>query len=344
MRIAVAPVLAENPYQQILERELEALGATFEHPRRLTLRWALRTSVAVLHLHWIEYLTGSHATESLHRPRVALRTARLFAVLLVLRARGVRLVWTVHNLRPHDARHPRFDLVVARLVARLAHRLIAHSRYAAQVVQRTYGVGDVSVAYHGGYEDQYRAEGVDRAAARLRLGLPEDAHVVLAFGLIRAYKRIPELIARFRDLIDPDRRLVVAGRPASAGLEAEVRAAAADDRRVILMLSHIPDDQVAELHLAADVAVLAYRDVFSSGALMLALSLGVPVVAPQGSTADELAGPPAVEPYVGTDVGGALARTKPIDRDAARRAALEAARRFPWSAAARTVMACYRGD
>jgi beta-1,4-mannosyltransferase len=129
VRVAVAPVLAQNPYQQLLERELQALGVTFEHPR-LTRRWALRTRVGVLHLHWLEYITGSHAAESLHLLRVALRTVRFLTVLLLLRARGVRVVWTVHNLLPHDARDPRFDLAVARLVARLADRVIVHSRHA----------------------------------------------------------------------------------------------------------------------------------------------------------------------------------------------------------------------
>jgi beta-1,4-mannosyltransferase len=342
VRTAVAPLLAENPYQQILERELERLGATFEHPRRLTVRWALGTSVAVLHLHWLEYLTGSHVSEPLHAPRVALRTGRLLVVLLLLRARGVRLVWTVHNLRPHDARHPRFDLAVSRLVARLADHLIAHSRYAAELVRREYGVGEVTVAYHGAYEDEYRADGVNREAVRRRLGFPDDAHVVLAFGLIRPYKRIPELIAAFRQLADPDLRLIVAGRPASAAVEREVRRAATGDPRVTLMMGHVSNDQVAELHRAADVAALAYRDVFSSSALMLALSLGVPVVAPQGTTADELAGPPAVEPYVAHELASVLARTKRTDREAARKAALDVAHRFPWSAMAETVMACYR--
>jgi beta-1,4-mannosyltransferase len=342
VRVAVAPVLAENPYQQLLERELRALGATFEHPK-LTLRWGLRTRADVLHLHWLEYVTGSHAAESLHVVRVALRTARLFAVLLVLRARGVRVVWTVHNLRPHDAHHARFDLAVSRLVARLADRVIAHSHHAAKLIERTYGVRGVAVAYHGGYEDHYESDGVDRSAVRRHLRLPEEAHVVLAFGQVRAYKQIPELITAFRTLPDGDLRLVVAGRPDSESLETRVRDAAAGDDRVMLIMAHVPDRDVSELHAVADVAVLGYREVFSSGALMLALSLGVPVVAPRGGAASELGGPPAIELYAGPELASAIARTRGSNSDTARRAARDTAQRFPWSATARTVMECYRG-
>jgi beta-1,4-mannosyltransferase len=342
VRVAVAPVLAENPYQQLLECELRALGATFEHPK-LTLRWTLRTRAEILHLHWLEYVTGSHVEESRHVARVALRTARLFAVLLMLRARGVRVVWTVHNLRPHDARHARFDLAVSRLVARLADRVIAHSHHAAQLIERTYGVRGVAVAYHGGYEAHYERDGVDRSAVRRHLRLPEEAHVALAFGQVRAYKHIPELITAFRTLPDSDLRLIVAGRPESECLETRVRNAAAGDERVTLIMGHIPDREVSELHAAADVAVFAYHEVFSSGALMLALSLGVPVVVPRGGTADELGGPPAIELYAGPDLESAIARTRRSNSDTARRAARETAQRFPWSATARKVMECYHG-
>jgi beta-1,4-mannosyltransferase len=341
VRVAVAPVLAENPYQELLERELRALGATFEHPR-LALRWALRTRVDVLHLHWLEYVTGSHAVESFHVTRVALRTARLFAVLLMLRARGARVVWTVHNLRPHDARHARFDLNVSRLVARLADRVIAHSHHAAQLIERTYGVRGVAVAYHGGYEDHYESDAVDRGAVRRHLRLPDEAHVALAFGQIRAYKQVPELISAFRTLPGSDLRLIVAGRPDSESLETRVRDAAAGDDRITLIMKHVPDRDVSELHAVADVAVLAYREVFSSGVLMLALSLGVPVIAPRGGTADELGGPPAIELYAGSELATAIARTRGSNSDTARRAARETAQRFPWSATAQTVMECYR--
>jgi beta-1,4-mannosyltransferase len=340
----VAPVLAENPYQQLLERELERLGARFEHPPALTARWALRTRAAVLHLHWLEYVTGSHAVERLHSARVALRTARLLTVLGVLRARRVRLVWTVHNLRPHEGTYRRFDLAIARIVARRADAVIVHSRHAAALVRRAYGVREVTVAHHGGYEGRYPVDGLDRAEVRRRLGLPAEAHVVLAFGLVRRYKRLPELIAAVRSLPDPDLCLVVAGRAVPAQLEAAVRDAAADDPRIVLRLGHVPDAQVAELHAAADVAAIAYGDVFSSGALMLALSLGVPVVAPADSTADELARPPAVQAYHEGGLAAALARSRAVEPATARQAALEAAARYPWSAAAATIMASYRAE
>jgi glycosyltransferase involved in cell wall biosynthesis len=314
----------------------------FDDPRRLTVRWALATPVDVLHLHWLEYLTGSHMTERWHGPKLLLRAARLLAVVAVLKARRVRLVWSVHNLRPHDARHPRFDLAMSRIIARLADRIIASSHYAAGLVRDVYRVDRVTVGYHGTLEGEFPTAERDRAQARRALGIPEDAHVLLAFGLIRAYKQIPQLITEFRALPDAGLRLIVAGRPLPASVGEAVRAAAGDDARIVLLLDHVPDEQVSELHLAADVAVLPYRDVFSSSALLLALSLGLPVVARAGTTADEVAAPDALVAYRDGELAAALARTRGMDRARAREAALSSARRFPWSATAERVLACYR--
>jgi glycosyltransferase involved in cell wall biosynthesis len=60
---------------------------------------------------------------------------------------------------------------------------------------------------------------------------------------------------------------------------AAVERAAAADRRIIPLLAHVADERVAELHAAADAAVVARADGGTSGALALALTLGLPAVA-----------------------------------------------------------------
>jgi beta-1,4-mannosyltransferase len=134
---------------------------------------------------------------------------------------------------------------------------------------------------------------------------------------------------------------VVAGSPRDEGVREEVEAAAAGDPRVLLRLDFIADDEVADLHEAADVAVLGYREVFSSGALLLALSLGLPLIAPaEGSTA-EIGGPPAIRPFAPGELAAALAAAQAeitaADRDAAR----AVADRYDWASIAERTLAAY---
>jgi hypothetical protein len=58
------------------------------------------------------------------------------------------------------------------------------------------------------------------------------------------------------------------------------------DKRVVVDARLIPDDEVSTFHRRAHAAIFAYRDVFSSGAPVLALSYGLSVVAPAVSKGD----------------------------------------------------------
>ncbi|HEY7623104.1 MAG TPA: glycosyltransferase [Solirubrobacteraceae bacterium] len=336
-------MLPESPYQQLLHSALEERGARIALNAPLRASWAIRLGgqIDVVHLHWLEYLVGSNDRETLKPARMIVRGLRLLATLALLRARGVRVVWTVHNLTPHDALLPKLDLALARACARLSNRLVVHSRYAASSVALAYGARDAIVAYHGNFVDYYPAAAATREQVRSRLGIPVDAHVFLAFGQVRAYKRLPELVQAVRGLPRDDVRLLVAGRPIPAAAGEAIAAAADGDPRIVLRLEHIADGEVAALHEASDVAVMPNREVFSSGALLLALSLGVPVIARTPSTAGELAPPPAVQPYGPGALSEALLASMELDRATTRAAALRAAADYPWDRTARAVLEAY---
>ena len=76
-----------------------------------------------------------------------------------------------------------------------------------------------------------------------------------------------------------DVALIIAGLPHNAKIGQQLRAAAAADPRIRVRLELIPPADVPDLFAAADVAVLPRDDGGTSGALILALDMGVPVIA-----------------------------------------------------------------
>lgn len=335
----MCPLVHGNPYQQLLEQALGAAGAETTKVKRLKVSQVLfaRRAETMVNLHWPELIVGSNGRGRLDDFRYAGRAAQLLASLAVARLRGMRIVWTVHNLVPHEARRPRLDLALNRCIARLATAVLAHSRHAAKLAEETYRRRGIAVGYHGNYLGYYPKPRRGREQVRRDLGVPPDAFLILAFGFIRPYKCLPELIAAFGENDDPRFRLLIAGPPFNERVKAEVEAAAAADDRVVLRLERVPDETVQELHEAADVGALAYRDVFSSGALLLSLSCGLPVIAPADSTATELGDPPAIQPYWPGGLAAALAAAAG-NPPAAREDAVAAARRYEWSALAQLVL------
>lgn len=270
-----------NPYNALLYDALQRLGAEVEEfsPGRL-----LAGRFDVWHLHWPD----SHLRER-RRALARLRLHALLRLMDVARLRGIRVVWTVHNLRSHEARHPalerwfwpeftrRLDAFIGLSAAGLA---AARAAFPALAGKPGY------VVPHGHYRGVY-PNVLGRDEARRRLGIDAGAGVVAFVGQVRPYKNVPALVRAFRELDGADLALLVAGKPSDAEA-ARVTEAAAGDARVHCRLEFIPDDDLQLYLNAADLVALPYREVLNSGSALLALSFDRPVLVPDRGAMAEL--------------------------------------------------------
>src|SRR5262249_23292444 len=114
--------------------------------------------------------------------------------------------------------------------------------------------------------------------------------------------------------------------------------------RVRLHLRHVRDAEVQVFLNAADLVVLPYRAVLTSGAAMLALSFGRGIVAPRvGCLADlERSGAAILyDPAAPDGLPGALARALDADPVALGERARRFARSLSWDAIARRHLGVY---
>src|SRR4051812_9825113 len=324
--------LPGNPYLALLQDALARRGIeTVRGDPRLGWAWAARSEVSVVHLHWPDLFVHGRGARVERRPWMArplflARAGRFLAVLAVLRACGIRIVWTVHNIRPHDQQFPRLERLVAHALARVTQSIVVHTGFSRRLLVEEYGWSDRPywIAPHGNYLHSYPRPRRGRQRMRSSLGIADDAFVFLVFGQLRRYKRLDEVISAFRHLDGQDVRLVVAGAPTDPTVRDAVVRAAGADLRIHLLLDFIDDADVADLHAMADAAIISYVEGFSSGALLLALSNGLPIVAPSESSAPETAGPPALVAYDSGGLADALQRTRDGSPGERRRAALQA--------------------
>ena len=286
-----------NPYQTMLYDAMRADGGDreFEFIRRRTHLGPLPFFVQVtkarirgyrlIHIHWPRF-----------HLRVGERTLRRLSLVNAvasigwLRALGIKIVWTVHNTVPHEP-ETADDRLVTRMLAHRAARKIVHSD---QTVGELAALGAdtqrVVVIPHGSYVGRYRELG--RVDAKRALHLPEPARVLMFFGQVRPYKGVDDLLEAW-----PRVSVEHGGTAGSAFLLVAGKCdSAADGHRldeVVAALGgrfdegYVSDDVVALYFAAADVVVLPFRAVTTSGSALLAMSLGRPVVAPRlGALAD----------------------------------------------------------
>ena len=297
----------------------------------------------ILHLHFFDELTQRPG-----RMKTAARSLLFLALLALARLRGVRLVWTAHNLQPHETYHPDWGYLVYRCVARWSSAVIAHSQAARAALETRYGaLPRCAVIQHGSYIGLYGPPR-DRAASRAALGLPAQGRVLLNLGTLRPYKGIEDLLAAFAHLPAAERgTLLIAGAPKDRAYAAALERQAAAIPGARLDARFIPDDQLPVYLAAADAVVLPYHTLLTSGILLWALSYGRPVVAPAFAAVRELVRDEQ-QGFLFTpgDEEGLIdalrrALTHP-DLDALGQAGLAVAQTFAWPKIAEMTAACYR--
>lgn len=305
------PHFTTNPYQALLysrARDHGIVPVAIDQLQQLAELGALQQAglATVLHLHWL-HLVLRDATSATDAER---RAARFLDEVDAYRAAGGRLVWTVHNILPHESQ---FEAAEARLSDAVAQRSdVVHvlaagtpeyvAPYFTLPPERVLHVPHPS--YDGAYEDH-----ISRLESRHQLGLLPDDFVFCVVGAMRPYKGLGWLLDVWQSLSqERPMRLVLAGAPSEdPGMEAFLERAALDPN-VLIDARKIPAPEMQLFMRSADVAILPYLRSLNSGALLLALTFGLPVIVPAGGGLAEI-------------VDEAFARTvEPGDADGLRRA------------------------
>jgi GT2 family glycosyltransferase len=228
----------------------------------------------VFHVHWPELLLTSARTPLRRLARRLLTTA----FIMRLRLTGTPVVRTWHNLVRPDG--------LSRWDHRLLDALERRTRHVIRLTDQTAPPLDVptSTIVHAHYRDWFEPV-ID--------ALPEPVETVerrvLYFGLIKPYKGVEQLLEAVADRPEADLDVRLVGSPADAALADQVRAAVAADTRVSADLSYADDATLAAEIAAAILVVLPYKAMHNSGALLLALSLDTPVLAPDNEVNRRLA-------------------------------------------------------
>jgi len=281
LRVLMFPKHSDNPYLQTLSESLERRGARIDD---FTYRRAIRERYDVLHIHWPDLHLQARSSW-----RALAKHARLALLLAVLRARKTHIVWTMHNLKPHEAHHDLATKLFPMWFPRLCTHVIALTMNGLESARELYPSlrSKVSaVIPHGHYRAAY-ASAPSRESSRAQLGLP-SRFTFLFFGNIRPYKNVPLLIEAFKALPREDIQLVIAGQPGRTVDVVELEQLAATDERIRLHAQFVPEERVPLLMGAADVVVLPFDSILNSGSVLLALSFNRTVLAPRMGSLPEI--------------------------------------------------------
>ncbi len=251
-----------NPFPALL---VDSVSDRFEI-KLFSWKLALVGQYDVLHLHWPEHLIAG-------RSRLRATRNHVLTLLLLLRLKALRkpVVMTAHNVEPHSELS-RLSRFLVRFCRSVVTEWVVMNRSDARPGR------NCTVIKHGMYPTANAPSG--------DLSEPPDDYL-LFFGTLQRYKGIPELVRAYEN-VESDCRLLIAGKPHEPGIADEINAAVSHLPNVEFRPSQIGEEALHRLIRGARAVVLPYRRLTNSGALILALSLRTPVIAPETLSTLEL--------------------------------------------------------
>lgn len=217
-------------------------------------------------------------------------------LMLYYRLLRKKLVLTVHNVntKKRDSNDSVLNRVTLKIQYRLMDHLFVHTESMKRELIEEYRVCPSTITVIPfGINNAVPVTNLTSDAARQQLGVGKAERLILFFGNIAPYKGIEYLIDAFQKVLSSkdNYRLVIAGNikdcnaywsAIQKAIDREVK-----ERRILLSIRYIPDDETEVYFKAADLLVLPYRYIYQSGVLFLGYSFGLPVVATDVGTLRE---------------------------------------------------------
>jgi beta-1,4-mannosyltransferase len=243
----------------------------------------------IFQLHWPEQLFWW----GLGRKGVAIKAWQIIAALRRLKRQGVRIIWMIHNLSPHEM--GRWQRVVwsyyQRELCRLADGFLTLSPSTIPLVRAAFPrLARIPgrFVWHPAYINVSVPDSV-REETRAALHFSPSTYVFACLGFIRSYKGVDKLVRAFRQLPETDVGLIVAGGPLDSEMCRIVSAEAEGDRRIRLDFRFLEEAKLRAYTAASDTIVLPYLRYLHSGSLVYALSGQRMVLTPDAPFARDLA-------------------------------------------------------
>lgn len=291
------PLAQVNPFQRLLYCQAASANYAVVPAVRLDqlapVRW---NGLGVIHLHWLASILEGAASLEDADSRIENFRQRLEG----WRNNGYKIVWTMHNVLPHNAVLKDAEVLLRKMVVEHSDCVHILARSSIDDAAQYYEIPTSKVFHvpHPSYEGWY-ANVDDAQNARLELGIEPNAFTFLQFGSLQRYKGTIELVKAFQQIQSnfPERilRLVIAGMPADKQYVAEILDSIATVPAIRLIQTSVPEREVQTLANAADVVVAPYINTLNSGVAMLAATFGKSLVAPNiGGVAEIFRSDPAL--------------------------------------------------
>ena len=137
--LGYTPVGRTNPYQALLYRAAEDYNiATVPVVKSWDFNKLFKMpnngSNVILHIHWTSFILHGITSYTTAKKKIL----DFHAAVADLKSRGGKIIWTLHNIIPHDARYPDLEMQIQQYLAEQADVLHVLSDASAEMMSATH--------------------------------------------------------------------------------------------------------------------------------------------------------------------------------------------------------------
>lgn len=198
-----------------------------------------------------------------------------YGALARLVGKKIKTAYLIHNVLPHENRS--WDRLLARFALGPASAFIVQASSQHKRLQELLPKARIYLCNHPMY-GRFSEQMISKPEARKFLGLPDEASILLFFGIVRPYKGLKYLLDAL-SRSDDVTWLIVAGEFwEDVELYQRQIETLGLTRRVVLFNRYIPNEEAHWIFSAADALVAPYIGGTQSGVVELAHGYGLPVI------------------------------------------------------------------
>jgi hypothetical protein len=216
---------------------------------------------------------------------------------------NVPIVYTVHNLKPHDKSNY-FDQKIFDLIIDSSDIIVHHGKKSRDLFTKIYPITNSKIQIICPHGD-YPINKVDPILSKRKLHLPLNKYIYLNFGIQKKYKGFYFLKNTFKELDNPnvflftignfvyDKKLEFIKKIISRRLSGlyKYRIFNSLQSKSKTIDTTVEYNQIPLIFTASDIVILGHQSGLNSGILSLAASYGKPIIFPNiGNFYDQLDG------------------------------------------------------
>ena len=273
MKVFFTPYYSNNPYQKKIMEELRNIGISVE-PAYTGANAFFKTKdidkADVIHFHWFEaFIKASSFSKSLIKIFV-------FLIRLFFLKGNKKYVWTVHNLVNHEKKNVIIDKVFLFFFIKMIDVFFVHNDFSNKQILKKYTIDSdrIKIIPHGNYSNDYSGSDQSKNSFRTKImGVAENKRTFTFLGHIRPYKGVLDLIKAFKNNANTNSQLLICGKVGSKE-DLELIDKEIDNAENIIFKPGFVDDSEIESYLKfSDIMIYPYKDILTSGALILGMSM-----------------------------------------------------------------------